>query len=118
MRFARCRLRMLERAATPRGLLFLRLRGPVSGRGAKEIFDGTSVSERGGESLAQSGEDEVRMRRMPERVLGGAVRGRSMGSGSVTGRGDNVAIAAASCASRGGSGIRGSVGSEPATGWG
>jgi hypothetical protein len=83
---------MLERAATPSGLLFLRLRGSISGRGAKEIFEGIDLGELDGESPAKSNQDEVR--RMPpeppEPVLGGAVRGRSMRSAGLDG--DNVAI--------------------------
>ena len=80
---------MLERAATPSGLLLLRLRGSTSGRGAKEIFDGIDRGEPVGDSPAQSDEDEVR--RIPtELVLAGAVRGRTMLW--VTLIGDNVAI--------------------------
>ena len=80
---------MLERAATPSGLLFLRLRGPISGRGAKEIFDGVELGETDGELPSKSDKDEVR-RMLPEPVLGGAVRGLSMRWLGRTG--DNVAI--------------------------
>ena len=80
---------MLERAATPSGLLFLRLRGPISGRGAKEIFDGGDLGEADGVLLAKSNKEEVR-RMLPEPVLGGAVRGRSIRWIGLTG--DSVAI--------------------------
>lgn len=79
---------MLERAATPRGRLPLRLRGPISGRGAKEILDGVDPSEPAGASPADSDEE---VRRIPtEPLLGGAVRGLSMRSVGLIG--DNVAI--------------------------